>query len=484
MATNSWHGSRCPTGTTTTTSDANRGGHYVQSEEARSLRGLDCTRYDVRIKETGGASKRRIAWAFGGEGDHFVVEFELLEDVYAKLEKSIHRSLQSFRMLPSARVRDASAKLEKSPVEWGKLTAGERELHRKRIEVRCLASAVDNLPEGWHAREAAHFAVVSHTDAKFTKRMASAADACRKWLDQQLGDATDEYVMRGVVRICRDQTEREVYGKRGSNWDAFDPRSREIIIWQPNGGTSARVPFVRSFGAASVVGWQSDVTMFGILFDGVLEQYLWETGLRADLPAWLYQGLRAALVRARVKGSRLEFRPSQHEQTALNRVERRQASCSPCASSWSLVTSSCSRSRFGPCWCSAITTWRSACGPIRISYANCRSWCGSFWGLPSARSRPRGFSCATRVPRPVARGDWLEQLKSERKRGLDTIAQQERRARTRSHLGSLRSAFILRRVQDDVCALERQGMEVARAVVREVRQIVSGGRGNGSSARS
>jgi hypothetical protein len=185
---------------------------------------------------------------------------------------------------------------------WKALSAKERTDRRKSTEESRIRRVKDSLPAGWTAKNTKHFLVVSHADAKYTDRLVEAVEACRNWLDANIGPLNDEYVMRGVIRVCADYDEYRLF-HQGSG-DAWDSDSREIVTYK-----DARM------GSRS--GYDN-------LFRGMLAEYIRDKDplVSSYAPPWIRVGLAGAIAAATVEGKTLKLAPDEWDLQMLREHQK------------------------------------------------------------------------------------------------------------------------------------------------------------------
>ncbi len=276
----------------------NKGGWFIHQEQKGRQGDLQVTRYQIKVEKGAIARLRYVCWVFHGQQADFAVEFEFLEHHVKKIKGQSMGPLRSFRFM--ARASDAtSASDEATPTEWDRddwkaLSWDDRFKRRQMIETRRANKAIQSLPQGWTVKKTKHFYVLSHAQKKYTDRLATVAGACRTWLDKRLGRVTDEYVMKGVLRICKDYGEYEAY--RAGSRDAFSTEDREVVAYED-----------RDEGNAGL--------NFGIMFYGLFNQYIFDKDpyLYRFLPVWLHWAVWDYFDTAVMKGRKMVFRPVDYE---------------------------------------------------------------------------------------------------------------------------------------------------------------------------
>lgn len=293
-------------------------GYFFQVEETGESAGTKLDRFEI-LQHKRDPAKRLLAWVFHGEDMDVAIEFEVLEDRIDRLRAVCEQSLASFRFDEGGKLRSkgpstgpADAALADSKLwtefrdEWKKAPRKERHRLRKDVEERRFEKLRETTPESWTITESKHFLVISHADPKTTKRMTDSIETFREWCNETLGELTDEYVRRGVLRICADDAEYMAYFKgSGDSWTFSSGEDREIVTYKDG------------YAGSSGLG-------AGELFDDILEMYLADLDplLLMYTPSWLRAGMVDFVTSANIKGNELDFRVDDYEREELKELER------------------------------------------------------------------------------------------------------------------------------------------------------------------
>lgn len=280
--------------------NAQEGGYHFASEKEAKVGGLPCWQYEIKFEKLT-IPRRAVAWMFRGDAADYVVEFEVLEDHWEKYAPSFLASLQSFKFIKrdtadvgtaggstgAARAEVGDSTDSRKRAEWKALSAKERAERRKSTEVSRFRRVKDSLPPGWTSQMTPNFLVVSHADQKFTDKVVENAGACRYWLDKNIGPINDEYVMRGVIRVCANWDEYRAFSQ--TSGDAWASDSREIVTYKgANMGTRS--------------GFEN-------LYVGMMVEYLRDKDplVASYAPPWIRFGLTAAISGAVADGKTLKL---------------------------------------------------------------------------------------------------------------------------------------------------------------------------------
>ncbi|MHC4079260.1 MAG: hypothetical protein ACYST0_12565 [Planctomycetota bacterium] len=284
------------------------GGFYFSVEKERKG-GTPATIYEVKFEKMARAKRRIVAWEFKRQDVSFAVEFDIFEEHYKKLKSTMASTFRSFKFvdIATAEAADANAPRVEIPnrEEWKKLSPIDRHKLRRALEDEQAKKLLDKLPKDWKVRKTKHFLVITHADAKFTKAVIAAGDACWAWLDKRFGKLSDEYVRRSIIRICRDADEYSAYHGGSGSWFSisFGSFSREVDELQ--------------FYQGEVMREQMSYMMRN-LFSHYLKDK--DDRLMNDAPDWLQRGLGGYLAGTVLKGRKVVFEPTVNERVAIAKL--------------------------------------------------------------------------------------------------------------------------------------------------------------------
>ena len=201
-----------------------QGGFFFSVEKRdQKLGGRPVDIYEVQVEKLARGGRRHcIAYVFQGSDVDFAVEFEFLEHRFRKLKPLAMRSFLSFKMIPRTASANGVAEdedyLAVSEVRFDgeKASASERRAWREQVAERRARRAMKGLPRGWKVTASESFTILSSASRRHTSRLARAAEACRKHLDQRLSSLSEEYVPNGIVRVCEDAGVYAAYRTRSS----------------------------------------------------------------------------------------------------------------------------------------------------------------------------------------------------------------------------------------------------------------------------
>jgi hypothetical protein len=284
-----------------------REGHYLAKDaEGRGAGGLVCRQLEINLDKGDWVKRRIMTWTFRGEDGEYAVEFDALDDVFDKLVPQFRDSLKSFQFIkraaagPTGGTTGSAKKIDllslKGRKEWKELTAEERKRRRVQDESVRFEKIKKTIPDGWKVRETKYFFVLSNTDDRYTDKVVEAGEACRKWLDAEFGDLSDEYVSRGFIRVFASYDEYAAYAR---DMFGYSPARREILTYKD-----------ANFGARS--GFDS-------LFRGLGSAFLYDKdpATFANAPPWFDAGFSGVLGGGNVKGGKFVPEPDEWEVRSL-----------------------------------------------------------------------------------------------------------------------------------------------------------------------
>jgi hypothetical protein len=291
------------------------GGFYFDKEKETKIGEVPCWQYEIKFEKLT-TPRHAVTWVFRGDAADYAIEFEVLEDHWAKYQPLFLEALRSFKLIKrdsanvgsggttgSGRSNVTDSTGGKTRDDWKALTVKERIDRRKSIEDSRFQRAKEKLPPGWTVKNSKNFLVLTHSDQKTTDKIVEAAESCRNWLDKNLGGISDEYAMKAVIRICANYDEYNAYA-RGSDDTTFSG-NREIVTFKDANMGSRRSGFDR-------------------VFRGLLMQYLDD---KDDLiigyaPPWAIYGLGEAVSAALPEGGTLKLGADQWEADIMREAQK------------------------------------------------------------------------------------------------------------------------------------------------------------------
>lgn len=294
-------------------------GYFYDTEDETEIAGCKVSRFEI-LQHKSEPKKRLFTHVFHGEDMDVAIEIEVLEDRIDRLRSVCEHTLQSFRFDdggklsaagPSTGSKDAATEdstlWTKFRDEWKKAPAEERLRIRKDIEERRFDRLRKSTPDSWKVFDTENFLVITHADDKITKKYVESLESFRDWCDEHFGGLSDDYVRKGVLRICNDRAEYEAYRYKvsGDSWTALLDEDREVVTYQD------------SYSGSSGEG-------IAELFDDVLEMYLADVDplLLQYTPSWLRTGLTNYVTAAWMKGRKIDFRVDDWEREDMKQAER------------------------------------------------------------------------------------------------------------------------------------------------------------------
>jgi len=286
------------------------GGWFLSKEKESTIAGIKVSQYEAKVEKLTYIGKQRIiGWVFHIPGGDLAVDFVVLENRYRKLKSLVYGTLKSFKLAertgtaPGQGSGGASKKSTTKKKKWKDMTPLERMKSRKKKADEAAKRAIEALPDGWKHKKSDHFYILTHVDAKHTKRVINQAEAIRTWLDRNLFEIGEDYVPRIIIRICLDASERAGYYTGSSDSYTYSGSS-EIVL-------------------AKKDVWSRKDEM-ETLSRGICQQYFWNknSDLYWDMPPWIGRGVVQYVGTALCKGKKLVFKPDDWEKRQLREGKR------------------------------------------------------------------------------------------------------------------------------------------------------------------
>lgn len=291
-------------------------GFFIETETTEELGGMSVTKLEIMTNRTGEKVLKYVTWIFErkDDGSTVAVEFSQLHDWVKNVQTDFDRSLKSFRFIEVTAASAGAADTELENPMWTRFRSKWREMPklerwkiRQSMEAKRRAMILAAIPEGWKTQDARskRFVALTHADPKYTALVLDTADATWDWLDKRFGDISDEYVMAGVIRICKDYDEAQAYQGKSADGDSFSDDNREIVDFKD-----------RDSGSGG--GGQTN------LITGLTNSYFYDkdTYAYAYTPRWLMSGLSSYLATADLEARKLNFKSDTWERVLLREAER------------------------------------------------------------------------------------------------------------------------------------------------------------------
>lgn len=294
-------------------------GYFYEVENEVEIAGTKVSRFEI-LRHREESKKRLLTSVWHGEDMSVAIEIEVLEDRIDRLRSPCEEILTSLRFDDGGRLEgkspstgDTAAANEDSTLwtqfrdEWKKASIAERTRIRKSMEEQRFRRLREATPASWKVLESRNFLVITHVDDKTTKKYMDAMEAFRLWCDEHFGGLSDDYVRRGVLRICADADEYSAYQFKGSgdSWSSLWDEDREVVTYKD-----------------SYTGTSGDGVSH--LFSTVLQMYLADVDAYLPIytPVWLRNGLVSYVTSAWIKGKQIDFRSDSWDKEKLREAER------------------------------------------------------------------------------------------------------------------------------------------------------------------
>ena len=182
-----------------------------ENADQTAVAGLPCTKLGVNRHETG-RDYYLQTWIFERGALTYAIEVMVISSQRKKLWPELSRCLESFQLAgtPSGRqpARLSVPLWRKDPARWQKLGAEQRAKERKAFEEEVFEHVENNLLPGWRLEHTDNCLFVTDSKDKYVSVARLAAERCRGWLHDVFGEVNDEYVMKPVIRIFDNRTDR------------------------------------------------------------------------------------------------------------------------------------------------------------------------------------------------------------------------------------------------------------------------------------
>ncbi|MEZ5963449.1 MAG: hypothetical protein R3F56_06345 [Planctomycetota bacterium] len=290
-------------------------GFHIDSEKEDKLGDVAVTKISILTDQGANGAMRYLCWIYARpDGSTVAVDFVQLEDYFKNVEDDFEKSLRSMRFFePTVNASSAGDDELENPMwtrdrsKWRAMPKTERWKIRQSMDVKRRNKVLANIPDGWTTQESRskRFTALTHADKKYTSLVLDTADATWDWLDKRFGDLSDEYVMVGTIRICKDADEASAYTRKSATGDSYSDDDREIVDYKDR-------------DAGSSGGGQRS------LMRGLLQAYLydkdWYAGAYA--PDWALVSMSYYLASGEVSGRKLVFKSDNTERMYIREAER------------------------------------------------------------------------------------------------------------------------------------------------------------------
>ncbi len=291
--------------------------YVADSEKTESLADGPVTKLEFVTPRTGEKDSvlKYLCWVYQRKADGTTValEFSQLSDHFKSDVGDFEQSLKTFKFLTPTTVSIATPGTNEKPLwlsdraAWQAMQKAARHKVREQLEAQQRQAIASSPPADWEVATAKRFVVLSHSNPKYNALVLDVAEATWDWLDKRFGDLSDDYVMAGTIRICRDKAEFDSYLKGVNEGDSFNTKSVEVVDFRDE-----------DLGAA---GGQLG------LIGGLANNYFYgkDPHACAFVPTWLSTGLANYLSSGEVAGKRLVFKSANREKAIIREVTRDKA---------------------------------------------------------------------------------------------------------------------------------------------------------------
>ncbi len=288
-----------------------KGGWHIDSEKDIKIGSLSAVEKHITVTNTmsdGEVGYTLWAWEIDMGDAFYVVQFETLADHQRKFKNKIGKAAKKFRktkkyggqtgaVTTSSGTGLSSKKKsgkKSNEIEWSEMTPEERRDRRMKDLGRLIDESEKRLPPGWKRLNAKPFTIFYNTSPKYAKMVAKQAKLMWKYMNTNYGFVGREYATPSLIRVCKNQDERNSYMDTSNRKESFNLRTGEIVTYEDRDW-----------------GW-NDGGSFG--FNAAICQaflrhknpMLWR-----GLPPWLDDGLILQLSYMRMKGSKMVSKPGE-----------------------------------------------------------------------------------------------------------------------------------------------------------------------------
>jgi hypothetical protein len=191
------------------------GGYYYTREEETKVGGVDVSVYEIKVEKMVETPRAILTYVYHYDDVDFAVMFKILWYHYDDWKRTIETCLESFKQVPRTKPFPGAAttgkKIVDEPDEETLTPAQRREMRKQKME-KFIQDEKDNLPKDWEFMEGKHFALLSHVDHRFAKRVLNHAENVFAYLEDTFPGLGDGYVPRGIIRVFATSAEREAFG--------------------------------------------------------------------------------------------------------------------------------------------------------------------------------------------------------------------------------------------------------------------------------
>ncbi|MDF1701123.1 MAG: hypothetical protein P1V36_08195, partial [Planctomycetota bacterium] len=213
------------------------GGYYYTREEETKIGDVPVSIYEIKVEKMVETPRTLLAYVYHFEDVDFAVMFKIVHHHYKDWSGTIKSCLGSLRQIERSKPMPGTATTGKKIIDEedeSTLTPQERKQRRKQKVEAFIKAEKDNLPKDWQYLENENFAVFSHTDKKYAKRVLAHATNVFKYLEKTFPGLGDDYVPRAIIRIFGSSEEERAFGEGTTSlWFSNDD---QILVSKDQGG--------------------------------------------------------------------------------------------------------------------------------------------------------------------------------------------------------------------------------------------------------
>ncbi|HEX6812903.1 MAG TPA: hypothetical protein VF384_14865 [Planctomycetota bacterium] len=222
------------------------------------------------------------------DGGEAAVCVEVLELQANKIKKEVDGVLGSLEPV----ARTAATRLDPpwlTDAEWSNKDAAARTAARRKWAEEVVAATAKSPEVGFKVSKAKYWTVLSSSDAGFTKKVTTTAEAARDWFAKKLPELTKDAPMPAVLRVFDTIDHYNALLTTRNDSREYDQKRRELWV-------------VNDRDNSGQTGWgQTLRAVLWHVFDDV------DHGVLPAMPRWFDNGLWEFLRSSRCDGAKIEF---------------------------------------------------------------------------------------------------------------------------------------------------------------------------------
>ncbi|MDA1195890.1 MAG: hypothetical protein O2894_11990 [Planctomycetota bacterium] len=213
------------------------GGYFYTKEEETTIDDVPVSIYEIKVEKMVEVPRAILTYVYHFDDVDFAVMFKIPWHHYADWSKSIETCLKSLKAVERTKPFPGGSTTGSKIVEdedESTLTPAERKAKRMQKVEAFIKDERDNLPKDWEYFETKRFALFSHTDSKYAKRVLDHAENVFEYLEETFPGLGDDYVPRAIIRVFAGREEERAFGEGTTSlWFSNDD---QILVSKDNSG--------------------------------------------------------------------------------------------------------------------------------------------------------------------------------------------------------------------------------------------------------